>query len=87
MQTTISENVAKILEEINSSNPMFKHLICLNQTQTAQALGVSSTTLINLRRDGLGPEYVKVARGKRGRVLYPKTSIAEWLSRSTIKTM
>lgn len=85
MQTTISESARIILEEINS-NPMFKHLICLNQTQTAQAIGVSSTTLINLRRDGLGPSYVKINRGKRGRVLYPKTEIAEWLSR-TIKTM
>lgn len=85
MQTTISESAQKILEEINS-NPMFKHLICLNQTQTAQVIGVSSTTLINLRRDGLGPSYVKINRGKRGRVLYPKTEIAEWLSR-TIKTM
>jgi len=85
MQTTISDNAAKILQELNS-NPVFKKLICLNQTQTAQALGVSSTTLINLRRDGLGPSYLKIERGKRGRVLYPKTEIAEWLSR-TIKTM
>lgn len=85
MQTTISENAAKILEEINS-NPIFKKLICLNQKQAAAVIGVSSTTLINLRRDGLGPSYVKINRGKRGRVLYPKTEIAEWLSR-TIKTM
>lgn len=85
MQTTISENAARILEEINS-NPMFKKLITLNQKQTAEIIGVSSTTLINLRRDGLGPSYIKIERGKRGRVLYPKTEIAEWLSR-TIKTM
>lgn len=85
MQTTISDNAAKILEEINS-NPAFKKLICLNQKQTAEAIGVSSTTLILWRRDGFGPSFVKVERGKRGRVLYPKTEIAEWLSR-TIKTM
>jgi len=87
MQTTISENAAKILEEINN-NPMFKKLICLNQRQAAEAIGVSSTTLILWRRDGFGPQYIKVEKGgKRGRVLYPKTEIAEWLSRSTIKTM
>lgn len=84
--TTISENAAKILEEINS-NPMFKKLICLNQKQAAEAIGVSSTTLILWRKDGFGPQYIKVERGKRGRVLYPKIEIAEWLSRSTIKTM
>lgn len=83
--TTISENAAKILEEINS-NPMFKKLICLNQKQAAEAIGVSSTTLILWRKDGFGPQYIKVERGKRGRVLYPKIEIAEWLSR-TIKTM
>lgn len=82
---TISNNAAKILEEINS-NPVFKQLIILNQKQAAAILGVSSTTLINLRRDGLGPSYIKIERGKRGRVLYPKIEIAEWLSR-TIKTM
>lgn len=85
MQTTISENAAKILEEINN-NPMFKKLICLNQKQAAEAIGVSSTTLILWRKDGFGPQYIKVERGKRGRVLYPKIEIAEWLSR-TIKTM
>ncbi|WP_286683010.1 helix-turn-helix domain-containing protein [Sulfurospirillum sp. MES] len=85
MQTMISENAAKILEEINS-NPMFKKLICLNQKQAAEAIGVSSTTLILWRKDGFGPQYIKVERGKRGRVLYPKIEIAEWLSR-TIKTM
>lgn len=85
MQTTISENAAKILEEINS-NPMFKKLITLSQKQTAEIIGVSSTTLINLRREGLGPSYIKIERGKRGRILYPKIEIAEWLSR-TIKTM
>ncbi|MDD3342650.1 MAG: helix-turn-helix domain-containing protein [Sulfurospirillaceae bacterium] len=83
---TISDNAAKILEEINN-NPMFKKLICLNQRQAAEAIGVSSTTLINLRRDGLGPSYIQLERkGRRGRVLYPKIEIAEWLSR-TIKTM
>lgn len=86
MQTTISENAAKILEEINNSNPTFKKLVTLSQKQTSEIIGVSSTTLSLWRRDGFGPEFVKVERGKRGRVLYPKTAIAEFLSR-TIKTM
>ena len=85
MQTTISNNAAKILEEINT-NPVFKKLICLNTKQAAEALGLSSSSLEVYRQEGLGPEYIKIERGKKGRILYPKIAIAEWLSR-TIKTM
>lgn len=83
---TIDENVARILEEINNSNPSFKKLICFNTRQASITIGVSSSTLIAWRHEGLGPSFIKIARGKRGRVLYPKIEIAEWLSR-TIKTM
>ena len=85
MQSTIDENVAKILEEINN-NPSFKKLICFNTRQASIAIGVSSSTLIVWRHEGLGPEYIKIERGKKGRILYPKIAIAQWLSR-TIKTM
>ena len=78
--------IAHNIEEINKINPKFKSLIALNQKQTADSIGISSSTLESWRRDGLGPSYIKMNRGKRGRVLYPKIAIAEWLSSNFIKT-
>ncbi len=78
--------IAHNIEEINKINSKFKSLIALNQKQTAETIGVSSSTLESWRREGLGPSYIKVNTGKRGRVLYPKTSIAEWLANHAIKT-
>lgn len=73
------------LEEMNIINPKFKGLLCLNQKQTAEIIGVSSSTLDNWRREAIGPEYKKVDSGKKGRVLYPKTALIEWLNQ-TVKT-
>jgi hypothetical protein len=75
------------LAEFNSMLPIEQRsCICLNQVETAHILGVSSSTLANWRlEDSVGPEYKKVGNGKRSRVLYPKTSIIEWISK-TIKT-
>ena len=73
------------LEELNNARPEYKGLLCLNQKQTAELIGVSSSTLDNWRKESLGPQYKKIDSGKKGRVLYPKTAIIEWLS-STIKT-
>ena len=73
------------LDQINEINPKFKNLICLNQKQTAEILGVSSSTLENWRKESVGPQYKKIDNGKKGRILYPKNSIIEWLSQ-TVKT-
>ncbi|ADG91843.1 hypothetical protein Arnit_0176 [Arcobacter nitrofigilis DSM 7299] len=75
------------LEELNFLVPIEQRsCICLNQSQTAHILGVSSSTLSNWRlEDGIGPEYKKVGNGTRSRVLYPKTAIIDWISK-TIKT-
>lgn len=73
------------LEELNNAKPELKGCICLNQKQTAEIIGVSSSTLDNWRKIGLGPQYKKIPSGKKGRVLYPKAAIIEWLS-NTIKT-
>jgi len=72
-------------EEINMIDPIYKKLVCLNQKQTADILGISSGSLENWRKEGIGPSYKKIENGKRGRVLYPKSSIVEWLN-NTIKT-
>ncbi|MDD3856000.1 helix-turn-helix domain-containing protein [Sulfurimonas sp.] len=78
-------SITQTLEEINNLNPKFKQLLALNQKQTADAIGVSSSTLETWRKEGIGPEYKKQNNGKRARVLYPKTAIAEWLA-DTVKT-
>lgn len=75
------------LNELNSILPVeLKKCVCLNQSQTAVLLGVSSSTLSNWRLDdGIGPEYKKVGNGQKSRVLYPKTAILDWISQ-TVKT-
>lgn len=72
------------IEEINKISLKHKKLIAFNQSQTAEILGVSSSTLENWRKEGIGIEYIKASSGKRGRILYPKIKIAEYLSK-TIK--
>ena len=73
------------LDEMNQLKPELKGLLCLNQKQTAEIIGVSSSTLENWRKEGVGPEYKKIDNGKKGRVLYIKTSLLAWLN-NTIKT-
>lgn len=80
------DSITHIIEEINKIDAKFKKLIALNQRQAADAIGVSSSTMESWRSQGLGPNYLKVNAGKRGRVLYPKTSIAEWLVSHSVKT-
>ncbi len=75
-----------IIEQINQVDPKFKKLIALNQKQTADVIGISSSTLEDWRRRSIGPNYIKIESGKRGRVLYPKTAIAEWLYSHAVKT-
>lgn len=74
------------MDELNNARPELKGCICLNQKQTADIIGVSSSTLDNWRKIGLGPQFKKIDSGKRGRVLYPKNAIIEWLS-NTVKTV
>lgn len=75
--------ITQIIEEINKINPKFKTLLTLNQKQTADAIGVSGSTLEAWRKQGLGPQFKKINSGTKGRVLYPKISIAEWISETT----
>lgn len=73
------------LDELNQIRPEYKGLIVLNQRQTAEIIGVSSSTLDNWRKVGLGPEYKKIENGKNARVLYPKTALVKWIN-NTVKT-
>lgn len=76
-------SITQIIEEINKINPKFKTLLALNQKQTADAIGVASSTLESWRREGIGPEFKKINNGKKGRVFYSKQAIAEWMSDTT----
>ncbi|MBS4069080.1 MAG: DNA-binding protein [Sulfurimonas sp.] len=77
-----------IINEINNLDPKYKKLIALNQKQTADAIGVSSSTMESWRRESVGPEYKKMDMGKKGRVLYSKIAVAAWMvnGSGTIKT-
>ena len=60
--------------------------IGLRQSEVAQIIGVSLSTLEAWRREGRGPEYIKAGpAGGRGRVIYLKSTVAKWLA-NTIKT-
>ena len=73
------------IDDLNKINPSYKNKLCLNQKQTAELLNVSDSTLENWRKAGIGPCYKKIENGKKGRVLYPKSAIIDWLN-NTIKT-
>ena len=77
-------SIAQIIDEINKDTE-HKKLLCLSQSQVAKVLGVSSSTLENWRKDSLGPNFIKVKSGKKGRILYSKIDIANWIS-NTVKT-
>lgn len=73
------------ISDIDAIDPIFSKIVCLNQKQTAQILGVSCGSLENWRSAGLGPSYIKINSGKRGRILYAKSAICDWVNQS-IKT-
>ncbi|MDD2653372.1 MAG: DNA-binding protein [Sulfurimonas sp.] len=81
-------HIKLMINEINNLDPKYKKLIALNQKQTANAIGVSSSTMESWRREAVGPEYKKMDLGKKGRVLYSKIAVAAWMvnGSGTIKT-
>jgi len=60
--------------------------IALNQKEAAEVVGVAPSTLDRWRSEGAGPKYKKINVGKRGRVIYPATALAEFLS-DTVQTV
>lgn len=81
-------HIRLMITEINNLDPKYKKLIALNQKQTADAIGVSSSTIESWRKESLGPEYKKMDTGKKGRVFYSKIAVAAWLvsGPGTVKT-
>ena len=73
------------LDEFNSIIPKEqKNCIVLNQKQTALLLGVSSSTLENWRKNALGLSYIKINNGKKGRVMYSKENILNFINSNSI---
>lgn len=56
----------------------------LNAEQTANLLGIKTSTLANWRSRGLGPAYIKTG-ATRSPVLYRKSDIDKWLAMSVIQ--
>jgi transposase-like protein len=77
------ERAQKILDEINDMG--YSRKIGLNEAQAAKIIGVQPGTLANWRKQGIGPEFKKMESGSKGKVIYTKMTIAEWLA-NTIKT-
>ena len=73
------------LEEFNLMLPKkLQNCVVLNQSQVAEVLGVSNSTLENWRKGAISLPYIKIDTGKRGRVMYEKTKIVEFLNRNSI---
>ena len=51
----------------------------LTSEETAELLKISRRTLERLRLNGEGPPFMKIGSGKRSRVLYKQSDIADWL--------
>jgi len=52
------------------------YLTCL---EASELLRISPRTLEKMRVEGSGPRYLKAGGGKRSRVLYRESDIADWL--------
>ena len=83
----IEEEIRKYEEEIKSLN-LTKGLN-LNSKQTAQVIGVATSTIEKWRVEGTGIEYVAVpcfGKKKMARCLYPIRNIAKWMVLNQIRT-
>ena len=68
----INEEIKKYMEQID--NLGFSKILNLNSKQTASILGVSASSIVTWRKQGIGIDYIEVG----GRILYPKLKIAEF---------
>ena len=76
------EMIRETMADITAAG--YKQLM-LSPREVAQITGVSISTLDNWRRASVGIKFKKMDRGKRGRVMYPKRAVAEWIVTGNIK--
>lgn len=75
------------IEDIDRICPEAKDTLNLNQSQSAKIIGVSNGLLDLWRKQGVGPNYIETGTAnRRGRVLYPKQSLADFLNNKIIVT-
>jgi predicted DNA-binding transcriptional regulator AlpA len=53
----------------------------LPRQETAEYLGLSTSTLERMRVNGTGPVFQKLGPGKRARVAYRRSDIEAWLQK------
>lgn len=83
----IEEEIQKYEKEIKALG-LTKGLN-LNSKQTAQVVGVSPSTILKWKTDGIGIEYINVkcyGKKRSNRVLYPIKNVARWMVLNQIKT-
>jgi len=76
------EMIKETMADITAAG--YKQLM-LSPREVAQITGVSISTLDNWRRAGVGIPFKKMDRGRRGRVMYPKRSVAEWIISGNVR--
>ena len=76
----IEDEIKIYMEQIDKLG--FEKKLNLNSKQTAEILGVSSSSVEAWRKQGIGVDYIEVG----GRILYPKLKIAEFQAMRKIKT-
>ena len=60
----------------------------LSRKQAAETMNSSTATLDRMKENGVGPAYIKVdtnSLSNNGRVFYPVTAIADYLTSNQIK--
>lgn len=56
------------------------------KAEVAEALGTTERGLAQMRYRGVGPRYIKVGSGHRGRVMYRWSDIREFLDVNTVSS-
>lgn len=81
-----TEEKEKLIKETMSDISVggYKQLM-LSPRDVSEITGVSISSLDNWRRAGVGIEFKKMDTGTRGRVMYPKRAVAEWIISGNIK--
>lgn len=62
--------------------------LILTRQQCAEATGMSTATLDRLKKQGLGPQYIKKsASGKNGSVQYPLDAVVDYIMEARNETI
>jgi predicted DNA-binding transcriptional regulator AlpA len=65
-------------------DPLDRYPAMMSPTQVGEFLGVSTITLKGWRRDGKGPQYVKLGDGPNATVRYPRSAVRTYLAERTV---